>query len=114
MNGLPDGHEVGPSVFQARPLGGRHAVRDTRVRRRVGDLVGARVRRDDLGEVLRERDGSLPASGSRVPAALVPRRQRRDGPEELGRVRGPVAGVVACVAREVVLEGGLAQISSRL
>jgi hypothetical protein len=80
----------------------------------MGDLVGARVRRDDLGEVLREWDGGLPASGSRVPAALVPRRQRRDGPEELRRVRGPVAGVIACVAREVVLENGLAQISSRL
>ena len=102
MNRLPDGHEVGPSVFQARPLGGRHAVRDTRVRRRVGDLVGARVRRDDLGKVLRERNGGLPASSSRVPAALVPRRQRRDGPEELGRVswadsgrsrlRGPRSG----------------------
>ena len=114
MNRLPDGHEVGPSAFQARPLGRRHAVGDTRVRRRVGDLVGARVRRDDLGEVLRERDGGLPVPSTSVPAALVPRRQSRDGPEELGRVRGPVAGVIACVAGEVVLEGELAQISSRL
>jgi hypothetical protein len=114
VHGLPSGHEVGPAVRKTRALRGCHAVRHTRMRGRVRDLVCARVRRDDLGEVRCESDGRLSVSRSRVPAALVPRRQRRDGPEELGRIRGPVAGVIACVAREVVLEGVPAQISSRL
>jgi hypothetical protein len=77
------------------------------------DLVPAGVRSDDLGEVLREADGRLPASGAGVPAALVPRGERRDRPEELGRIRGAVARVIARVAREVVLENGCAQIPSR-
>jgi hypothetical protein len=114
MQRLRHRYEVGPSVREIRLLGRRRAVCDARVRDRMCDLVGARVRGDDLGEVLRERNRGLSASGARVPAALVPRRQRRDGPEELGRIRGPVAGVVAGMAREMVLEGGFAQISSRL
>ena len=78
------------------------------------DLVRARVRRGDFAEVFRETESGLPATGARVPAAEVARYQSRDRPEQLGRVRGPVAGVIACVAGEVVLEGELAQISSRL
>src|SRR5664279_5275903 len=64
--------------------------------------------------ILRESESGLPATGARVPAAEVARYQSRDRPEQLGRVRGPVAGVVPRVAREVILERGRAQISSRL
>jgi hypothetical protein len=81
--------------------------------RRVRDLVLARVRGDDLRELPGQTAGRLPAPGARVPAEGVPRDERRDRIEELGRIRRPVAGVVARVAREVILEGRRGQISSR-
>ena len=77
------------------------------------DLVRARVRRGDFDEVFRETEGRLPAPGARVPAEPVPRDERRHRVEKRGRIRGPVAGVVARVAREVILERGRPQISSR-
>jgi hypothetical protein len=77
------------------------------------DLVRARVRRGDLAEVFRETERGLPAPGARVPAQGVPGDERRQRLEKLGRVRGPVAGVVARVAREMILERGRAQTSSR-
>jgi hypothetical protein len=76
MQRLPDRHEVDGGLRQIGFLRGRDAVRDPPVRRRFGDLLGARVRRDDLGEVLREAAGRLPAARARVPAQRVAGNER--------------------------------------
>jgi hypothetical protein len=113
MDRLAGGDKVDGSVFESRILSGRDAVGHAAMRDGMRDLVRARVRRGDFAEVFRETESGLPATGARVPAAEVARYQSRDRPEKLGRVRGPVAGVVARVAREVILERGRPQISSR-
>jgi hypothetical protein len=113
VDGLPDRDEVDARVVEAGALGGRHAVRHALARRRVRDLLGAGVRRDDFGEVPGEAARRLPAARAGVPAERVARDQRGDGVEELGRIRGAEACVVAGVAGEVVLEAGPGQISSR-
>jgi hypothetical protein len=116
MQRLTDGHEIHARFVQPGLFGFRNAVRHPGMSLRVRDLVRARVRGDDLGEMLGEAAGCLPAPGAGVPAEGVPRDERGDGVEELRWIRGAVAGVVARVAREVILEDGRAQmtqISSR-
>ena len=82
VHGLPGGHEVRPSVSQARVLGRRHSVRDARVRRRVRDLVRARIRRDDVGKVRGESDGRLS-----VPRQASQQRSCRDARDETAENR---------------------------
>ncbi len=87
VNRLTRGDEIDARVVEPGVLGGRHAVRHALARRRVRDLLGARVRRDDSGEVLREAAGRLSAPRPRVPAERVARDERGEGVEERGRVR---------------------------
>jgi sugar/nucleoside kinase (ribokinase family) len=113
VNGLPDRYEIDARVVEVRIFGGGHAVRHAFARRRVRDLLGARVRRDDFGEVLREAARRLPGPRASVPAKGVAIHERRERLEELRGIRGAVARVVARVPRKMIFEIRRAQISSR-
>jgi hypothetical protein len=111
MDRLAHRDEVDACLFQPGVVRGCDAVGDAGMERRVRDLVRARIRGDDLREMLRQAARRLPAAGAGVPAEGVPRDERRERVEKRGGIRGPVAGIVARVAREVVLEGGRAQMT---
>src|SRR5215207_770688 len=72
----------------------------------VLDLLGARVRGDDLLEAPRQKDSKLPRAATAVEGARCGRAKVGQIVHKLRRVARPVDGVIGGAAGEVVLEMG--------
>ena len=96
---LRNGDEIDRGTLESARIRERDAVRHARMRCRVRDLLGARVRRDDTIEPLRERNGCLAVARRAIPRRASMLGKRRDEVEQ--RVRISSAGTSAyCAAAD--------------
>ena len=81
------------------------------MRHRVPKLLGTRISRLHMREVVGQADGRLPVARRAVPRQLVAVDQRGDPREQLAGIAGPEPRVVGRDPRELVDESQGAQVS---